>query len=107
MINFKDKKFWSVALSLALPIAVQNLLTSSFTLVDTIMIGQLGDVSLSAVGMAGQLSWLLNMVLFGFCSGGALFISQYWGVKDLDGIRRTIGIAVMSSFIVSVLFTLV
>ena len=59
------RRFWGSVLSLAIPIAVQNLLTSSFTLVDTLMVGQLGDVSLAAVGMAGQWSWFLNMVLFG------------------------------------------
>ena len=56
------RRFWGSVLSLAIPIAVQNLLTSSFTLVDTLMVGQLGDVSLAAVGMAGQWSWFLNMV---------------------------------------------
>ena len=106
MINFKDKNFWKMTLALALPIAMQNLLTSSFTLVDTVMIGQLGDVSLSAVGMAGQVSWLLNIVLFGFCSGGAVFISQYWGAKDISGIKRTIGIATIASFLMAVMFML-
>ena len=55
------RRFWGSVLSLAIPIAVQNLLTSSFTLVDTLMVGQLGDVSLAAVGMAGQWSWFLNI----------------------------------------------
>ena len=63
---------------LALPIAFQNLLTSSFLLVDTLMVGQLGDVSLSSVGMAGQWSWLLNIVVFGICSGSSVFVAQYW-----------------------------
>lgn len=107
MLNFKDKNFWRMTLALALPIAFQNLLTSSFTLVDTIMIGQLGDIALSSVGMAGQVSWFLNMVLFGLCSGGAMFISQYWGAKDMKGIKRTTGIAVGMSFVVTIVFTLV
>lgn len=101
---FGDMGFWRVALKLAFPVAMQNLLTSSFILVDTIMVGQLGDLSLSAVGMAGQFGWFLNMITFGMCSGAAVFISQYWGAKDTTGIRRTYGIAVVSVCLISALF---
>ena len=89
---FGGRDFWNAVLRLAIPIAFQNLLTSSFTLVDTIMIGQLGEVPLAAVGMAGQWSWLLNIVLFGFMSGASVFIAQYWGTKDMPGIQRTYGL---------------
>lgn len=101
---FGDMGFWRVALKLAFPVAMQNLLTSSFILVDTIMVGQLGDLPLSAVGMAGQFGWFLNMITFGMCSGAAVFISQYWGAKDTAGIRRTYGIAVVSVCLISALF---
>ena len=101
---FGDMGFWRAALKLAFPVAMQNLLTSSFILVDTIMVGQLGDLSLSAVGMAGQFGWFLNMITFGMCSGAAVFISQYWGAKDTAGIRRTYGIAVVSVCLISALF---
>lgn len=101
---FGDMGFWRIALKLAFPVAMQNLLTSSFILVDTIMVGQLGDLSLSAVGMAGQFGWFLNMITFGMCSGAAVFISQYWGAKDTTGIRRTYGIAVVSVCLISALF---
>ncbi len=101
---FGDMGFWRIALKLAFPVAMQNLLTSSFILVDTIMVGQLGDLSLSAVGMAGQFGWFLNMITFGMCSGATVFISQYWGAKDTAGIRRTYGIAVVSVCLISAMF---
>ena len=47
-----DKTFWKNTLRIAVPVAIQNLLFSSFTLVDTIFVSRLGDVSLSAVGIA-------------------------------------------------------
>ena len=103
---FCDAGFWRVALRLAIPIALQNLLISSFSLVDTLMVGQLGDIALSAVGMAGQWSWLLNIALFGVISGTSLYISQYWGVRDIDGIHRTYGIALTSALLISAVFTL-
>ncbi len=102
-----NKKFWGQVFSLAVPIAIQNLLTSSFTLVDTLMVGQLGDVSLAAVGMAGQWSWLLNMVLFGICSGASVFFAQYFGDKNHDGIVKTYGIAISSGLVIAFLFMLV
>ena len=84
-----DKSFWRILLPLALPIALQNLLMTSFRLVDTLMIGRLGDVSIAAVGLAGQASFLVELVAFGMASGSAVFIAQYHGAGDLDGIRRT------------------
>ena len=94
---FGDADFWRSALRLALPIAVQNLLMSSFARVDTMMIGSLGKVAVAAVGGAGQLSWLMNIVIFGFTSGASVFISQFWGNKDMMGIRHTYGLLLLNT----------
>ena len=71
-LRWRDPIFWSMAMRLALPVAIQNLLISSFALVDTLMVGQLGDVPLSAIGMATQWAWLLNICQFGFCNAHGL-----------------------------------
>ena len=102
---FGGKRYWNTVLHLAVPIAIQNLLTSSFVLVDTLMVGQLGDVSLASVGMAGQWSWLLNLTLFGFSSGASVFFSQYYGDKNLDGIKKTYGIVVSFLSVAVLAFT--
>ena len=99
-----DKPFWKVTARLALPIALQNVLTSSFQLVDTMMVSRLGDLTLSAVGMAGQWGWMCMLLGFGLCSGMSVFVSQYWGVKDLKGIRRTLGITLMLSLLMTGMF---
>lgn len=103
--RWRDPVFWSMAMRLALPVAIQNLLISSFALVDTLMVGQLGDVPLSAIGMATQWAWLLNICQFGFCSGATLFYAQYWGVKDVKGIHRIFGIAMSLVMVLSLIFT--
>ncbi|MBP3318853.1 MAG: MATE family efflux transporter [Ruminiclostridium sp.] len=103
--RWRDPVFWSMALRLALPVAIQNLLISSFALVDTLMVGQLGDIPLSAIGMATQWAWLLNICQFGFCSGATLFYAQYWGVKDVKGIHRVFGIAMSLVMVLSLVFT--
>lgn len=87
-----DRSFWAAMLPLAVPIALQNLLTNSFQLVDTLMIGKLGDTAIGAVGAAGRVSFFAGIVIFGVCSGGAVFIAQYWGAKDLLGVRRSFGL---------------
>ncbi len=99
-----DKPFWRVTARLALPIAFQNVLTSSFQLVDTMMVSRLGDLTLSAVGMASQWGWLANLLGFGLCSGMSVFVAQYWGVRDLKGIRRVLGIALATALVLTLSF---
>ena len=106
-LNLRDKGFWRAALALALPIALQNMLASSFSLVDTLMVSQLGTISLSAVNMAGQWSWLFSMVIFGITSGASVFASQYWGDKNTKGIHKIQGIAIISGLIISLGFALI
>lgn len=103
---FRDKTFWKTAIRLSVPVALQNLLTSSFTLADTLFVSNLGNASLSSVGMIGQWTWLMNMILVGFCSATTVFVSQYWGIKDLKKIKRVSGISIIFALAVSVIFTL-
>ena len=100
-----DKIFWKKTLKIALPIAIQHALLSSFSLVDTIFVSRLGDVTLSAVGMCSQWSFLMNLVVFGICSATSVFVSQYWGVKDIKRIHKTLGIALSFGVAVSLVFS--
>lgn len=98
------RHFWRTAAALALPIALQNLLISSASLIDTVMIVPLGNVAVAAVGVAGRFSFLLNVMAFGFCSGSATLISQFWGAKNEKGIRHSYGVALLFSMILSFLY---
>ena len=89
---FRDKVYLSTFVKIALPITLQTLITSSLNLVDVLMIGQLGEVPVAAVGLANQIFFLLNILLFGISSGSAVFIAQYWGQKDETNIRRVQGL---------------
>ena len=100
----KTYNFTRTMLSIAIPLTLQNLLFSSFTLIDTVMVGKLGDLSLAAVGMAGKWSWFLNIVLFGCTSGAAVFIAQYFGAEDHKGIHRTYGLMSILSLAAGFLF---
>lgn len=102
---FKNKAFWKNALTLAVPVALQNMLTSSFTLADTLLVSRLGDVALSSVGMVGQWGFLMNMALVGICAGTTVFVSQFWGIKNIKRIRSTCGIALVFGIFVALVFT--
>lgn len=103
---FKDKHFWKITLQLTAPVALQNLLTSSFSLIDTLFVSSLGTVALSSVGMAGQWVWLMTMLTIGFCSAATVFVSQFWGVQNIKKIRRFSGISILFTLIAGVFFTL-
>ncbi len=99
----RDKEFWHLVLALALPIALQNLLSSSLAMIDNLMIGRLGDIAVGAVGVSAQIAQLINVFLFGITSGGTIFVAQYWGKKDTEGIRRTYGLVMLSCSAISLL----
>lgn len=99
--NKESINFWKPAVRLGFPVALQNLLISSFGLVDTLMVGMLGDIPIASLGMASQWSWLLHLFFYGLSSGAATFISQYWGAKDHKGIRNTYGLLLFLALICS------
>ncbi len=100
-----EKGFWRAALALALPIAFQNLLTSCGSLIDTAMIIGLGNAPTSAMGVASRFAFLLNVICFGFASGCATLLSQYWGAKDLDNLRRSAGLALSAALLFGLFYT--
>lgn len=90
---------------IAIPVALQNLVISSLSFVDTLMIGQLGEVEIAAVGIGNQLFFLYTLLLFGIGSASSIFASQFWGKKDVLNIRHTSGLGVMLGLIGALPFT--
>lgn len=101
---FKDKKFYMQMMAIALPIALQNLISSSLNMVDTVMIGALGELSISAVGLANQIYFLLMLFLFGINSGISIYIAQFWGKGDRKSIHKTLGFSILGGFLLSLPF---
>ena len=102
----KSTGFYSSLVAIAIPISLQALLQNFVNMLDTIMIGRLGSVEIAAVGLGNQIFFILNMILFGITSGGSVFIAQFWGKKDLAGIRKSLGLMTLIAFVVSVIFTI-
>lgn len=97
--------FMSRVFRTAFPIAMQFLVASAVNLVDVVMIGRLGDDAVAAAGGGNQIYMLLALVLFGINSGGSVFLSQFWGTKDVRNVRRTMGMMYLLGAAATVLFT--
>lgn len=104
---FDDKVFYKNMLKIAVPIVIQSFISSFLNMVDTVMVGKLGETEIAAVGIANQYFFFFNMFLVGLCAGCGVFISQFWGKKDITNIKRILGIGMISASIISFVFMLV
>lgn len=91
-------------MKLAIPISIQNVITSSLNLVDTIMIGQLGAVEVAAVGLANRYYFIFVLISFALSSGATIFTAQFWGKKDVEHIGKPMGIALICGVFVGLVF---
>jgi putative MATE family efflux protein len=99
-----DPDYLRALFKLAFPIALQMLLVSSLNMIDTVMIGRLGEVPIAAVALANQVFFLLLLFLFGVGSGAGVFAAQYWGTRDKAGVQRTLGISILVGSVGAVFF---
>lgn len=93
--------FYKRLFLLALPLILQNLITTSLGFVDTFMVGLLGQAELSAVTAANSPIFLVQVIIFGFISGLTILVSQYWGKGDTDSINRCMGVALYAGVAIS------
>ncbi len=105
MLNPSQKKHVKMILALGLPISLQNLLTCSMTVIDILMIGQLHEAAIAAVGIANQFVFIFMIVQFGIHSGVSIFTAQYWGKKDLVRIRQLSGVGILAGLCGAVFFS--
>jgi len=101
----KDKYFFRSMMAIALPLALQNLIQSGLNMIDTLMIGQLGETEIAAVALSNQIFFLLVLLIFGISSGASVFSSQYWGNKNIKGVRETLALSLIISGVSALIFT--
>lgn len=103
----RDKTFYSDLIRIALPIALQNLIMFGLNMLDTVMIGAVGEDELAAVGQANQPFFIFTLFLFGIASGSSILISQYWGKKDKKTISSLLGFSISLSVIVALIASVI
>ena len=91
----REPGFYRYLWGLTGPIALQNLITFTLGLMDTLMVSWLGNTQMAAVTTANVPVFLLISIVFGVQSGLGILVSQYWGKKDMESISRAIGVAAM------------
>ncbi len=91
-INSYNSEFRRKLFVIAIPIVIQNLISVCLNLIDVLMIGIVGEKELAAVGASMQLFMVIIVTIFGFYSGASVHVAQYYGVKNIEAIRKIMGI---------------
>lgn len=100
----RDRVFLRKAVLIALPVALQGMLNTIVNLVDTMMIGRLGETAIAAVGLANKVFFVFSLLVFGVVSGSGVLAAQYWGNQDIKSIRKVTGLALLIALTGSLLF---
>ncbi|BFN31624.1 MATE family efflux transporter [Vibrio harveyi] len=99
LVTHADKSFLRRLFAIALPITLQSMMFSSRGLVDVLMLGQLGEAEIAAVGVAARATFVTTIMLLGVTTGGALLTAQYWGAGDKVGVRQSTSLTWMISMV--------
>lgn len=96
-----DRAFYRRVLAVAIPIIIQNFITNFVSLLDNIMVGQVGTAEMSGVAIVNQLLFVFNLCIFGAVSGAGIFTAQFYGCRDHEGIRRTFRFKIYAALVLS------
>ena len=102
--NEEKNNFYRRLLTIAIPIIIQQVVAISLNLIDTLMIGFVGEAELAAVGAANQMFGIYVVTCYGLYSGATVFTAQYWGVRDIKNIRKVLGIEYLTGAVLSLIF---
>ncbi|MBI5823631.1 MAG: MATE family efflux transporter [Chloroflexi bacterium] len=102
----RDRSFLKEMLVIAVPISFQQLINASLNMIDVIMVGQLGEASIAALGLSNQVFFVLILLMFGTTSGMAIFTAQFWGKQEIEPIRKVLGMSIVTTSSIALLFTL-
>ncbi|MBE5803914.1 MAG: MATE family efflux transporter [Clostridiales bacterium] len=102
-----DKNFYKAVLVLAIPLVIQQAITSFVNLLDNVMVGGLGTESISAVAVVNQIFMVFNLSLFGGLSGASIFGAQFFGKGDMEGMRDTFRFKMIFGVVLTIVGTTV
>ncbi len=100
----KDAKFYKMVAGIAIPIALQGLITTGVNMMDTIMIGMVGETQLSAVSLANQFINIFHIFCMGIGMGASVLVARYYGMKDKDSLKKTVTIMLRLCLAMATLF---
>lgn len=83
----RDSRFYKSMLAIAIPISLQSLVSFCVNLIDTIMLGQLGEIPLSGSSLGSSVIYIISTICMGLGGGAGVITAQYWGKRDLHAVR--------------------
>lgn len=101
----KDNELAQQMLHLVVPITIQQFMLALVSATDALMLGFVDQTSLSAVSLAGQVQFVLNLFVAGIAAGCGIMIAQYWGKRDTASIEKVMPIALYTNLLSSGIFT--
>ncbi len=101
------RQFYRETLSIALPIMLQQFITSFVNLIDNIMIGTIGGIALTSVTVANRFYLIFNSTLFGACGAAGIYIAQYYGAKKSEKCQEVFNMSMLWVLLIGALFTIV
>lgn len=99
------KEFHTALLKIAVPVTLQSLLQSSFSVVDQIMTGQLGSVSIAGIGLAAKFASLYSVLVSAVAAAAGIMMAQYLGKEDGDEVGRSFYLNLCLALAIAVIFT--
>ncbi|MCX8130242.1 MAG: MATE family efflux transporter [Clostridia bacterium] len=93
-------------LKISIPIALQSIIMMTLNMTDQIMVGQLGESSIAAVGISNRVITILTVILSGLASGIGIYTAQFWGKKDKEKIGQLLGLGLSVGGVLTVVFVL-
>jgi len=103
----KDKTFYKQTLHIALPIILQGIITIGVNMMDTVMLGNYGEIQISASSLANEFINIFQILCMGMGGGAAVLTSQFWGKKDIPALKKTTAIMLRVGILIAAAFTLV
>jgi putative MATE family efflux protein len=108
MKDMTDGRESALILNFTIPMLIGNVLQQSYNVIDSIIVGRaIGKYALGAVGASFPILFLLVTLIIGVTLGFSIVISQYFGARDMERVRRTIETAFIFIFLASIVFTVV
>ena len=101
----KDAKFYKKVAGISIPIAMQGLITSGVNMMDTIMIGKIGETELSAVSLANQFISVFHIFCMGIGMGASVLVARYFGMQDKPSLKKTVAIMLRLCLAMATLFS--
>lgn len=103
----ENNKFIKRIIKIGVPVSIQSLIISSLNIIDSVMVGQLGETAIASVGIGNRIYFVLMFMMFGLCGGISVYTAQYWGKREIKDTLSTFGFMLTLGSIPVIIFSII